>query len=211
MDTPGSVEVLVYLLGKDQLYDEHLSNQIVQMLCVMVFEAEDLIGVEEMVRDDDESYRPDLKAAVPRRVLDAFRTMQTRCNENVAFEGFTSALRHAKDLSTSLNYLQLLIQILNASPSLQSRMIIWGTLLLYVVCHLSLFLSLALSPPQFISTHTYLPTHSNRYTQTRGSDRCMLSRHEKMAYEITRRWKFQGGGLQHGTRFHACFQGETSE
>jgi len=188
MDTPGSVEVLVYLLGKDQLYDEHLSNQIVQMLCVMVFEAEDLIGVEEMVRDDDESYRPDLKAAVPRRVLDAFRTMQTRCNENVAFEGFTSALRHAKDLSTSLNYLQLLIQILNASPSLQSRMIIWGTLLLYVVCHLSLFLSLALPPPNvFLHTPTYPHTQIGTLKRVDLIGAC---------YHVTKKWrtKLRGDG-----------------
>ena len=45
----------------------------------MVFEAEDLIGVEELRRDQDESYSVDLKAAVPRRVTDAFRKMQDRC------------------------------------------------------------------------------------------------------------------------------------
>eukprot|EP00938_MAST-03A_sp_MAST-3A-sp1_P001608 g1608.t1 len=127
MDTPGSVEVLVYLLGKDHLYAEDISNKIVEMLTVMVFEAEDLIGVEELRRDQDESYSVDLKAAVPRRVTDAFRNMQDRCKENVAFEGFSSALRHAKHLQTSLNYLQLLVQILNATPSLQNRMILWST------------------------------------------------------------------------------------
>ena len=148
MDTPGSVEVLVYLLGKDHLYvvfslislnlrynsltlehryAEDISNKIVEMLTVMVFEAEDLIGVEELRRDQDESYSVDLKAAVPRRVTDAFRKMQDRCKENVAFEGFSSALRHAKHLQTSLNYLQLLVQILNATPSLQNRMILWST------------------------------------------------------------------------------------
>ena len=128
MDTPGSVEVLVYLLGKDHLYAEELSNKIVEMLCVMVFEAEDLIGVEELRREEDESYSVDLKAAVPRRVVDAFRKMQDRCKENVAFEGFSSAIRYAKNLKTSLNYLQLLIQIINATPSLQNRMILWGTI-----------------------------------------------------------------------------------
>jgi hypothetical protein len=108
-------------------YAEEISNKIVEMLTVMVFEAEDLIGVEELRRDQDESYTVDLKAAVPRRVTDAFRKMQDRCKENVAFEGFSSAIRHAKHLQTSLNYLQLLVQILNATPSLQNRMILWST------------------------------------------------------------------------------------
>ena len=109
-------------------YAEEMSNKIVEMLTVMVFEAEDLIGVEELRRDQDESYSVDLKAAVPRRVTDAFRKMQDRCKENVAFEGFSSAIRYAKNLKTSLNYLQLLIQIINATPSLQNRMILWGTI-----------------------------------------------------------------------------------
>ena len=182
MDTPGSVEVLVYLLGKDHLYvvfdfvhsplslmlrnltptlehryAEEISNKIVEMLTVMVFEAEDLIGVEELRRDQDESYTVDLKAAVPRRVTDAFRKMQDRCKENVAFEGFEfgDTTREA-----SANIFEL-------SSALGSN-----------------------SERNSVSSKSY---DSVEYVQTRGSHRRVLLRHEKMAYETARRRKFQRG------------------
>jgi len=125
MDTPDAVEVLVLILGSDQLHDESLSSKIVSMLTVCVFESEDAIGTEDMRRGDDPTYTPSMRAAVPQRVADAFVALQGRARELHAFGGFSSALRHAKSLETSMNYLQLITQLLSTTKSLKKRMRLW--------------------------------------------------------------------------------------